>query len=194
MYSMLAPPQPFEVTSVERRPAVAGYLHLLRNTFLQSGSSHNDLEHGSWGKLRLNGFVEERVIIIIDQLRPFILFYAHRKVVRVIRRPADHRQNLARPRIEGHDRTVPSIECLLSSNLQININRQLKLFPRLGRLLFLLLPHLLAVTVHHHLARTILAHQEVVVLQLHSGLAHHIPGVVELPLRLVSMSSLTSPT
>src|SRR5205807_9764582 len=72
----------FEVTSVERCPAIAGYLHLLRNTFLQSGSRHNDLEHGSWGKLRLNGFVEERVIIIIDQLRPFILFYAHRKVVR----------------------------------------------------------------------------------------------------------------
>src|SRR5438105_15286530 len=105
----------FEVTSVERCPAVAGYLHFLRNTFLQSGSRHNDLEHGSWGTLRLNGVVEDRVSIIVDQLRPFILFYAHRKVVRVLHPAAYLRQNVPRPALDRHDRTVASIARRLSS-------------------------------------------------------------------------------
>ena len=54
-----------------------------------------------------------------------------------------------------------------------------------GGLLFFLSPHFLAMAVYYHLPRTILAHQKIVVLQLHSGLSHHVARVIELPLRLV---------
>src|SRR5581483_5598391 len=42
-----------------------------------------------------------------------------------------------------------------------------------------------AMAIHQHLPRAILAHQNLVILQLYSRLSHNIAGIVELPLRLV---------
>ena len=115
----------FKVPSVERRAAVAGYLHILRDAFLQSGRRHDDFEHRSRRQLRLNGLVQQRMIIVVDQFRPFTFLDAHGKIVGIVGRSADHRENLARARIEGYDRAVPAFQRLLSGDLQININRQL---------------------------------------------------------------------
>ena len=46
-------------------------------------------------------------------------------------------------------------------------------------------PHFAAAAVHDRSPRSVLPHQEVVVLLLHAAHAHHVTGVVELKLRLV---------
>src|SRR5581483_4282769 len=92
--------------------------------------------------------------------------------------------NLTRMRIHRDNGAVLSIERFFSRNLQVYIYSQLQRLARLCRLLSKQ-PNLFAMAIHQHLPRAILAHQNLVILQLYSRLSHNIAGIVELPLRLV---------
>ena len=100
---MLGDDPAFEVASVERSAAAAVHSHVLCDAFLQARRRHDDLEDGAGRELCLNGFVEQRVVVVIDQLGPFGMLDAYGEVVGVERGPADHGQDFAGPRIHSYD-------------------------------------------------------------------------------------------
>src|SRR5262249_20773338 len=72
MHAMLGDDPAFEIASVERCAAVAVDMHVLSDLFLEPGSRHDDLENRSGGKLGLNGFIEQRMVVIIDEFVPLV--------------------------------------------------------------------------------------------------------------------------
>ena len=54
----------FEVAAIERRATVADHPQVLRNAFLQACGGHDDLEHRARGKLRLDGLIQEWMVLI----------------------------------------------------------------------------------------------------------------------------------
>ena len=109
------------------------HVHVLRDAFLQARRRHDDLEGRTGRELRLNGFVQQRVIVIVDQLAPLIARDAHRKIVGIESRTAHHRQDLAVARIHGDDGAVLVPHGLFGGNLQIEVDGQLELLAGLGR-------------------------------------------------------------
>ena len=81
----------FEVASVKRSATIADHVHVLCNAFLQARGGHDDLESRAGRELSLNGFVQQRMIVVVDQLAPLIARDPHRKIVGIKSRPADHR-------------------------------------------------------------------------------------------------------
>ena len=52
-----------EESPVESRAARAVHMHILRDTFLHSGRRHDDFKNRARSKLRLNGFIQQRVVV-----------------------------------------------------------------------------------------------------------------------------------
>src|SRR6202035_4909328 len=103
MGTMLGSDPAFEVASVEGPATVADHVHVLGDAFLQAGSGHNNFESGTGRELRLNGFVKQWRIFVVDQLAPLIARDSNRKIVGIKSGPANHSQNLAVAWIHGHD-------------------------------------------------------------------------------------------
>ena len=117
------------------------------------------------------------------QAVPLVAADAHRKRIGIERRTAHHRQNFSGARIHGDNRARLAFQRLLGGDLQIEINRELELLAR-NRRNIAQRADFLAAAVHQHLARAVLAHQNIVVVLLDSRHANHVARVVELPLRL----------
>ncbi len=99
------------------------------------------------------------------------------------RRTADHGQDFAVARVHGNDRTGLAFQRLFGSDLQIKIDGELELFAG-NRLHVAERAHFLAAAVDQHLARAVLAHQDIVVILLDPRHADDVARVVQLPLRL----------
>src|ERR1019366_5294933 len=173
----------FEEAAVKGLATSAGNDEVLCNTFLKSGGSHDDLEHRTRSELRLDGFVEQRLTGIGDQPVPLITRDAHREFVGIERGAADHRQNFAIARIHGDNGAGPALQRLFGRYLHIEIDGELELFAGDGGHIAEG-AHFLAATVDQHLARAVLAHQNIVVVLLDARHAYDVARVVQLPLRL----------
>jgi hypothetical protein len=87
-------------------------------------------------------------------------------------------------RIHRHDRAILPFDRLLRRNLQIEIQGQLELLAGLRRR-FVQPADFAPMAIHERAPRSVLAHQDVVVLLLDSAHTDHVAGVVEFELRLV---------
>ena len=107
----------------------------------------------------------------------------HREFVGIESRTADHRQDFSIARIHGHDGAGPAFQRLFRRNLQIEVDGKLELLAGHRR-------HVaqradfLAAAVDQHLARAVLAHQNIVVILLDARHADDVARVIKLPLRL----------
>ncbi len=115
----------FEEPSIECLAAAAIDDEALRDILLQTRSRHDDLEDGTRRQLRLDSFVEQRLARIGHQRVPFVARDAHRKLVGIERRAADHCQDFAVTRVHGNDRAGLSLQRLFCGNLQIQIDGEL---------------------------------------------------------------------
>jgi hypothetical protein len=61
-----------EAPAIERCAPVAMHVEGLGNPFLPSGSRHNHLERRAGRELRLNRFIQQRLIGIVDQFVPLV--------------------------------------------------------------------------------------------------------------------------
>ena len=172
-----------EIAAIKTLAAAATDDQVLRDAFLHAGRRHNDLEHRARCELRLDCLVQQRLARIVDQLVPFVAGDADSKCIGVERWPADHRQNLARPRVHGDDGSGPALQRLLSGDFEIEIDGQLELLTR-NRRHVAERANFLAATIDQHLPRAVLAHQDVVVILLDSRHADYVARTVQLPLRL----------
>ena len=139
----------------------------------QARDRHERLEGGSRRVLRLNGAIQQRMVRIIGDFPPVGRLDAHREFVGIERGPADHRQHFAGARIHGHYRAVLAFHGQFGDGLQVQIERELQVFPGNGFLVGQYLAGLAAI-IHHHLPLAVHAHQRVVVLALDAELADHV--------------------
>ena len=119
-----------EVSAVKIGTAITVHVHVLRHTFLQSRRRHDDLEHRPGRELRLNGLIQQRMIIIVHQLVPLVPGNLHCETIWIEGGPTNHRQHFAGAGVQRHDGTVPAIQRLLGGNLQVQIDRQFQLLAR----------------------------------------------------------------
>ena len=100
-------------------------MQILRDAFLPTRNRHDDFESGAWGQLRLNRFVQQRLVGIGNQLVPFIPRNAYGKIVGIESRSARHSQDFSGMRVHGDDRAVLPFQRFLGRDLQIDINGEL---------------------------------------------------------------------
>ena len=122
--------------------------------------------------------------IVGDQVVPFLARDPHGKRIGIERGPAGHGQDLAVARVHGDDRAILAFQRLFGGDLQVQVDGQLERFAGDGRR-FVEAPFLFAAAVHNRPALPVRAHQQIVILQLHAGFAHHVAGIIELPLGTV---------
>src|SRR5664279_3747290 len=169
--------------AIESLPAAAIDDQVLCNAFLQSGGGHDDLKHGTGSELRLDRFIQKRLTGIGNQPVPLIARDAHGKLIGIECRAADHREDFAVARVHRHNSPGFAFERLFGGDLQIKIDGELELFAG-NRGHVAEGAHFLATTVDQHLARAVLAHQNIVVVLLDPRHADDVARVVQLPLRL----------
>ena len=152
-------------------------MHGLRDPFLPARDRHDDLEGRSRRQLRLNGFIEQRLVGVSDELIPLVAGDAHREVIGIERRAADHREDFSGMRIHGDNGPILAFQRLFRGNLQIDVDGQLQRLS--GNSLRLAeAANLAPVAVDQRLPGAVLAHQHVVVLPLDTGNANHVAGVI----------------
>src|SRR5262249_26487502 len=102
------------------------------------------------------------MIVIADELVPFLTRNANGKIIRIKDWPADHGEDLAVPGIHRHHSAILAFKRLLGSHLYIEVNGE---FERLaGNCGVGSKPtNLLTVTIHKDFPRAILPAQHVVV-------------------------------
>ena len=171
----------FEKAAIEIASTVAIDVQVLGNAFLQSCRGHDDLEHRTRGKLGLNGLVQQRMCGIGHQPAPLVPRYTDGKIVRVKRWTAHHRQDLARPRVHGHDGAVLPFQRLLGGNLDVQIHGQLQLLAH-DRRVFAQLALFPSLAIDQHPPGAVLAHQDFVVVLLHARLAHDVAALIQIEL------------
>ena len=98
----------------------------------------------------------------------------------------DHGQNLAIARVHRHHRAVGVAQRQLGRALQVDVDGQLQILARNG-VLRPQVAHLAPVAVHNHIARSVLAAQQLVVGLLHARLAHHVARLVGRIARIVQI-------
>ena len=109
----------FKKTPVEFLSSRAVDVHVLRNTFLQTGHRHDDLECRARGELRLQGFVQKRLGWVSNEPVPLCPRDADRERVRIKGRPAGHGQDLPVAGIDRHHCAVMPLQRLFHGNLQV---------------------------------------------------------------------------
>ena len=124
------------------------------------------------------------MIFVVDQLAPLIPRDPNGKIVGIKGGAAHHSQDFTVARVHSHDGAVLVTQSLFGCDLQIEINGELELFAGLGWGL-IEAANFSPTAIHNGSARTVLAHQYLVVLQFHARLSDHVAGIVELPARLV---------
>src|SRR5207245_10193319 len=70
--AMLGNHPAFEVAAIKAGAAIAGNVHVLGDAFLQTSGRHDDLESRTGGELRLDRFVQERMLVVVDEFAPLI--------------------------------------------------------------------------------------------------------------------------
>ncbi len=164
--------------SVETCPAIALHVHALRHTLLQSCQRHDDFERRPRRQLRLDGLVQQRMVGVIEDGLPVSPGQPHGKLIWIERRPRHHRQDFAGMGIQRHHRADLAFHRLLRRPLDVQIDRQPQVLPRL-RILLAHHADLAPVRVHNHVPRSILPPQNLVVSLLHAALADHIARLIE---------------
>ncbi len=106
-----------KATSVELRSAGAVHVQVLCDSFLPTRDRHDDLEGRTRRKLRLNRFVQQRLVRVRNQLVPFVARDAYGKIVGIECRPAHHRQNFPGPRIHRDDCAILPFQRFLGCDL-----------------------------------------------------------------------------
>ena len=106
-----------EAPAIKVGAPAAVHVEGLGNPFLPARRRHNDLERRAGRQLRLNRFIQQRLVRIIHQLVPLVPRNLHGEVVRIKGRPAHHRQNFPGVRIHGDDGAVLPFDGLLRRNL-----------------------------------------------------------------------------
>ncbi len=126
---------------------------------LEHRSGSDNFVDGAGRELRLDGAIEKRVQGIFIELPPLFFRNAHREIVGIGSRAADHGQHFAGAWIEGDDRSGPRAKRLLRDLLQVVINGQLNLLAGNGLLLGEAhILHFLADAVDDHTAHAVGAH------------------------------------
>ncbi len=130
----------------------------------ERGGRHDDLEGRARGVATLQGTILERSQRVGIQRAPGFGIDAQCEIVRVVGGQAHHRQHISRPRVEHDSRSRVAfiVEGLLRGPLEVVVERQLDLPPRVG---WHLVNHLDLTThaVDDHVSCAVLSHQEVVV-------------------------------
>src|SRR5262249_10794622 len=115
-------PAPEEVIP-ERDAAGAGDPGKRRDDALLEGAGRDGhLERGAGWELALHGAVGERMLAVLDERAPLGAPYAAREEVGIVRRVRDHREDLAVPRVERHDRAVGLPEGPVGGLLEVAVD------------------------------------------------------------------------
>ena len=175
-----------EEAPVECAAADAIHAHILGHALLQAGRGHDDFEGRSRSKLVLNGLVHQRMVGIGDELVPVGAVDAHGKGVGVVAGMGNQGENLAVAGVHGHHGAVGVAQRQFRGALQVNVDGQLQVLAGDG-VLGAQVAHLAPMTVHHHVARAVLATQQLVIGLLNAGLAHHVARFVGRIARVVQI-------
>ena len=173
-----------KTAAIEFSAPDAVHVKVLRNPLLPSGNRHDDFESGTRRQLRLNRFVQQRLVRIVDQLVPLVAGNADGKIIGVEGGTAHHGQNFAGVRVHGDHCSILAFHGLLGGNLEIDIEGQLKLLSGNGGG-FIEASNFAPMAVDQRASRTVLSHQNRVVLPLHARNSNHVAGAIKLELRLI---------
>src|SRR5258708_31774502 len=92
--------------TIECGTAIAMHAERLCDSLLPTGERHQDLEGRSGGKLRLNCFIQQRLVGIIDEAVPLIPGKLHGEIPRIKRGEAHPPPDLSLSRLHGVHRSL----------------------------------------------------------------------------------------
>ncbi len=136
--------------------------------------------------LRLDGLVHQWMVRVSDELVPVGAIDFDGKIVGVEAGTRDHGENLAVPRIHGHDRAVAVAQGEFGGALQVVVDGEPEILAGYC-VLDAEITHFSPTAVDDHLARAVLAAEQRIVGLLYACFAHHVTRLVVGEARIVQI-------
>ena len=164
--------------AVEFGAAVAAHVHGLGDVLLKAGERHDDLEGAARGELRLDGFVQQRMVGIVEDFVPVVFGEADGELVGIEGGAGDHGEDLAGVGVHGDDGADFAFEGLFGGHLDVEVDGELQVFAGDGEFLAEV-SELFAVAVDDDVAAAVGAAEKSVVGGFDAGSADDVAGRVE---------------